>query len=173
MDIPLHLQHRPTSSGLVVPVATPRTVDGRYLFGLLEDHRQRTLLIERRCQICGRPHGDRLILFARPVDLRQRCTSEPGLCPPCAAYSSRACPMLAGRLHQYRDRPRTDEPETPDSPDTARRRGHAADAWYAVWLDDYQVTPHPARPEVLAASWRHHPPRAIRPIFHSDPWSNV
>ena len=33
--IPLSLQHLPTVGGLVVPWITPRTADGRYLFGVV------------------------------------------------------------------------------------------------------------------------------------------
>ncbi|BCY08944.1 hypothetical protein [Actinoplanes sp. L3-i22] len=152
MDIPVHLRHRPTSNGLVVPIATPRTPEGRFRFGLLADEHQRALLVEHRCQICGSPLGNRLILFARPADLRLACTSEPALCPPCAAYSTRACPMLAGRMARYRDRPSDDLRQRP------------ADDWFAVWLADYRVVVHPARPQVLAASWLDHEPLTIRPI---------
>lgn len=164
MDIPAHLHHRPTSSGLVVPIATPRTADGQYLFGLLEGGRHWALLLGRRCQICGHRLGDRLILFARPADLLLSCTSEPAVCPPCAAYSTRVCPMLSGRMPHYRAQPRAAEAGLPASDDTALRRGRPADTWHAVWLDDYDVVPHPARSAVLAASWQQHTPLAIRPV---------
>ncbi|KUL25833.1 hypothetical protein [Actinoplanes awajinensis] len=168
MDIPVHLRHRPTSSGLVVPIATPRTTDGQYLFGLLEDRRQRLLLLDHRCQVCGNLLGERLVVFARPADLLLCCTSEPALCPPCAAYSRSACPMLAGRLDHYRTRPRTAEIGLGAGTDSPLRRGAPAETWHTVWLTGYEVVPHPARPDVLAASWLHHPPLTVRPI-HSAP----
>lgn len=32
--VPVHLAHLPTVAGLVVPYVTPRTSDGRFLFGV-------------------------------------------------------------------------------------------------------------------------------------------
>ncbi|WP_328469101.1 hypothetical protein OHA21_00885 [Actinoplanes sp. NBC_00393] len=163
-DIPVHLRRRPTSAGLVVPVATPRTADGQPLFGLLENFRQRHLLTRRLCQICGQPLGERLIVFARPADLLLHCTSEPALCPPCAAYSIRACPMLSGRLEHYRRQTRSGVAGIAADTGSELRADAPADAWCAVWLRDYDVVTHPVRDQVLAASWLRHPPLTIRPI---------
>ncbi|MEU4427688.1 hypothetical protein AB0F81_44290 [Actinoplanes sp. NPDC024001] len=163
-DIPAHLRHRPTSGGLVVPVPTPRGADGTRQFGLLARHWQQHLLRHRLCQICGRRLTGRLILFARPADLQLRCTSEPAVCPPCAAYSMRACPMLSGRLEHYRRRARTGVAGVPAGTGGALRAGAPAEAWYAVWLGGYDVAAHPVRGDVLAACWWRHPPLRIRPV---------
>ncbi|MET8149118.1 hypothetical protein ACIBSW_39690 [Actinoplanes sp. NPDC049668] len=163
-DIPVHLRQRPTSSGLVVPVPTPRTADGQYLFGLIERGQQQRLLHGRLCQICGQPLDGRLILFARPADLQLCGTSEPALCPPCAAYSSRACPMLSGRLAEYRRRPRTAFAGISADTGGHLRAGTHADPWFAVWVRGYDVVAHPIRGQVLAASWLRHPPLIIRPV---------
>src|SRR5439155_17259343 len=84
------------------PFISPRTRDGRYLFGGVDPLRQWQCLTGRRCSVCGRPlveqPGDRLILLMRLSDLPHRRTGEPGLDPVCAAYTQAACPMIAGRL---------------------------------------------------------------------------
>jgi len=59
------------------PWITPRTGDGRFLFGVLDADRQRTCLTHRRCQICGKGLGRTLVLLARQSDLPRRCTAEP------------------------------------------------------------------------------------------------
>lgn len=43
--IPLSLQHLPTVGGLVVPWITPRTADGRYIFGSVDRDRMGHALI--------------------------------------------------------------------------------------------------------------------------------
>ncbi|MBE1467464.1 hypothetical protein H4W33_006476 [Kibdelosporangium phytohabitans] len=53
--IPLSLQHLPTVGGLVVPWITPRTADGRYLFGSVDHDRMGRALVDRWCGVCGRP----------------------------------------------------------------------------------------------------------------------
>lgn len=79
---------------VAVPWITPRTDDGRYLFGALDPVRQGQCLAQRRCQVCGRGLGRRLILLLRLVDLPRQRTSEPALEPVCAAYTQTACPMV-------------------------------------------------------------------------------
>jgi hypothetical protein len=96
--VPAWLAHRPTIGGLVVPFITPRTDDGRHLFGGVDPHRQRRCLTGRLCGVCGRAlveqPGDRLILLMRLSDLPHQRTSEPALDPVCAAYTQTACPMV-------------------------------------------------------------------------------
>jgi len=89
--IPLALAHLPVVAGLAVPWFSPRTGDGRFLFGVLDADRQRTCLTHRRCQICGKGLGRTLVLLARQSDLPRRCTAEPPAHPWSAAYTARAC----------------------------------------------------------------------------------
>jgi hypothetical protein len=77
--IPLALAHLPVVAGLAVPWITPRTLDGRYLFGVIETGRQAQCLHERRCQVCGRPLTRLSVLLARGSDLPRRRISEPAL----------------------------------------------------------------------------------------------
>jgi hypothetical protein len=93
-DVPVHLAGRPLSGGLVVPWIAPATPAGVPRFGKISDLSQYVCLSQGRRQVCGQPLPDRTALFARPSDLYHQCTAEPATCPPCAAYSARACPML-------------------------------------------------------------------------------
>jgi hypothetical protein len=162
--VPVHLQHRPTSGGLVVPAITPRTTRGRYLFGTFTDLAQYRLLSQYRCQICARPLPRTAVLFARPCDLLLRCTPEPATCPPCAAYSSRACPMISGQLRQYRASRHPALAGVPVPDDELARRGAPAERWYAVWVRHYDVINHPVKAGTWAASWRTGPPPRVRPV---------
>jgi len=49
-----------------------------------------------------------------PRQILSRKFDEPPLCPPCALYVSRACPVVSGRVEVYPDRPKV----------SAGRRGH-------------------------------------------------
>jgi hypothetical protein len=161
-DIPRHLAGSRCVGGLVVPQVTPVSRTGVPLFGKISDLAQYRFLHGRRCQVCGQRFGDRAVLFARHSDFAYQCTAEPGVCPPCAVYSARACPMLAGR----RDRHRTGEHPAlagiPVSNDQLLRMGAPAEDWYAVWVFAYDVVAHPAQSHTIAASWRRIPPLRIR-----------
>lgn len=167
-DIPTHLSNRPQSGGLVVPWITATTTGGQYLLGIITDLAQYQCLTEHRCQVCARRLPDRAVLFARQSDLDVACTPEPATCPPCSAYSIRACPMLRGQMSHYRA---SEHPALAGNPPTAEqllRRGAPAEPWYAVWTRGYDVITHPARPDTLAASWRRIPPLRIRPLPVTD-----
>ncbi|EXG81980.1 hypothetical protein [Cryptosporangium arvum] len=163
-DIPAHLVGCPRSGGLVVPWVTPSTREGIALFGQLTDLAVAVCLLEECCQICGNRLLDRAVLFARESDLRLQCTPEPPVCPPCAAYSIRACPMLAGSQTHYRATTHPALAGTPPTTGALLRQGASAEPWHAVWVRIYDVINHPILPETLAASWRRIPPLRIRPV---------
>jgi hypothetical protein len=163
-DIPVHLVDRPRSGGLVVPWITPVTRTGLYLFGKVTDLSQYRCLSRNRCQVCGHPLPERAVLFARESDLDYQCTAEAATCPPCAAYSAGACPMLAGRRSRYRASEHPALAGIPLTADQLLRQAAPAEAWYAVWVRHYDVVTHPALPGTLAASWRRIPPLRIRPL---------
>ncbi|MET7426646.1 hypothetical protein [Dactylosporangium sp. NPDC005555] len=162
--VPAHLSDRPLSGGLVVPWITPATTGGVYLFGNLAATSQHRCLHERRCQICGRALPGEAVLFARTSDLRTRCTSEPASCPPCAAYSAGACPMLSGARSTYRTSTHPALAGVPADPQRRLRQGAPAERWYAVHVQQYDVIPHPSRPDNLAASWQRIPPVRIEAV---------
>jgi len=92
--IPLWLSHLPVVGGLAVPWITPRTEDGRYLFGGLHPLRLRQAITEYLCSVCGRALDRPMVLLMRLADLPRQCVSEPALHPVCAAYTQAACPMV-------------------------------------------------------------------------------
>lgn len=63
-------------------------------------HRSRAerAITGRLCQVCGQPLRHPLVLLGGPGELRTLVFSEPPLHPECAVYTSRACPMVAGRM---------------------------------------------------------------------------
>src|SRR5947208_573753 len=96
--VPAHLAGRPTVGGLVVPAITPRTLDGRYLFGKLGDLTQQRCLRGYRCGVCATALPDKAVFFARPTDLFWQCTSEPAVylfisTRPATAHRA-ACPAV-------------------------------------------------------------------------------
>jgi hypothetical protein len=158
-----HLAGRPHAGGLVVPWITPH-LNGQYLFGTLTDLTQRHCLRQYRCQVCGQRLPERAVLFARTSDLDWMCTPEPATCPPCAWYSTRACPMLSGRIRQYRASQHPAVAGIPLPGSEALRLGASAESWYAVWVAWFDIIDHPAKPDTLAASWKRIPPLRIRPV---------
>lgn len=159
--IPQWLADRPTVGGLVVPWITPRTTDGRYLLGTIEESLVAAAFQDRLCGVCGKPLADRLVLLMRLADLRLRTSHEPALHPQCAAYTIAACPMVNGRMRRYRTTPhRLDDLMAPGR-DANERLGKPAEPWFAVWLGEYRVVD--AR-GFLAATYSDGEPLRIRPI---------
>ncbi|TDD41390.1 hypothetical protein E1288_32970 [Saccharopolyspora elongata] len=159
--IPAWLAHLPTVGGLVVPWITPRTADGRYLFGSVDRTRMRDALRRGWCGVCGQQLGDRLVLLMRLSNLPRQCTNEPALHPQCAAYTVTTCPMVGGRLTHYRATlPQLDSTMMP-APDATARHGAPAEPWFAVWLTTYQVVTNHGH---LMASYADNRPLRIKPI---------
>jgi hypothetical protein len=163
--IPRALADQPLLGGLVVPWISARA-GGRFLLGAIDADRTRRALLERRCGVCGRPLGDRLVLLARESDLRRQRVSEPALHPVCAAYTMDACPMIAGRLEHYRSSPVPLAPGMVRAPDSALRTGADAEAWYAVWLRRYTIVVDHGG---LAASYAGDTPLRIRLVGRRPP----
>lgn len=159
--IPRWLSHLPTAGGLVVPWVTPRTADGRHLFGAVDADLVKQALLHRWCGVCGRPLDDRLVLLMRLSDLPRQCTPEPALHAQCSAYTTVACPMVAGRLEHYRSTPVRVDTTMVSSPDAAIRQGKPAEPWFAVWLRAYRVVIDHGN---FAASYAGTRPLRIRPI---------
>ena len=159
--VPVWLAHVPTRGGLAIAWVTPRTADGRYLFGAVDADLVRHAILHRWCGVCGKPLADRLVLLMRLSDLGRQCSHEPALHPVCAAYSTTACPMVNGTLTRHRSSPhRLDHTMLP-APDAAARQGSPVEPWFAVWLTSYRVVVDHGAP---AASYAGSRPLRIRPI---------
>lgn len=136
---------------------------GLPVWGAIDPERHVLVLGLRLCQVCGeelgRGHGpgQQVVVFVRPQDWVRGVGPEAGLHPECAAYSTRGCPMLAGRMPTYRSNaiaaritpcedPECDCPQwiqPGPSSEEATRAGHPADAWYSILIDanDYRIVP--------------------------------
>jgi len=100
--IPVSLARLPTIGGPVVPWIPPQ-MDGRYLFGAINQERTWRALRERRCGVSGGPLDEPVVLLMRLSDLPRKCTAEPALHPWYAAYTTIACRHVGcGRL-RFRD----------------------------------------------------------------------
>ncbi|GAA3012658.1 hypothetical protein GCM10010483_66890 [Actinokineospora diospyrosa] len=159
--IPEPLRQLPTVGGLVVPWVTPRTADGRFLFGSVDRDRVDQALHGRLCGVCGLPLEHRAVLMMRMSDVARQCSSEPALHRWCAAYTIQACPMINGRLNHYRSTAPRLDPNMVSAPDAAARHGAAAEPWFAVWIAGYRVITDHGN---LAASYAGTTPLRLRPI---------
>lgn len=154
LSIPQRLANRPTQGGLVVPWISVQLGDQGFDLGNMHTSRVNTCFYQKRCQICGdRIHG-RIVFFLTDSALTDMHAGEPPLHPECAAYSARACPMLAGRMRHYRtslsraygpagaycDKPGCDCAGWQPSPDASSKAGQPAERWNAVWCADYTLT---------------------------------
>lgn len=150
--IPLRLADRPTVGGLVIPWISVQHADGSAHLGAVHGSRVDTCLNGRCCQTCGEHLGARVVLFARPADFARGYVAEPALHPECAAYSAKACPMVAGTMTHYRknapkvagrpcDKPGCGCAGWVDTDGQDARAGADAEPWFAVWirLADYRT----------------------------------
>ncbi|MRH91561.1 hypothetical protein GFY24_29675 [Nocardia sp. SYP-A9097] len=157
-----HLHNAPTAQGLTIPYLTLCHRGRRSpVWGAIDPERYAVVLGLRLCQVCGEAlgkgegPGNQVVVFIRPQDWLRGIGPEPGLHPSCAAYSTRGCPMLAGRMPTYRSNAVAaritpcDDPgcechqwTMPDPESTeAQRAGKPADPWYSALIDarDYEI----------------------------------
>ncbi len=148
--IPAHLARFPTVGGLVVPFITLQHRNGKAALGLVDARRMELCLHERRCSVCGSVIVGRMVFLMRQVDLQRKCSNEPALCPPFAAYTQQACPMIAGRMAHYQRSLSSFPARTCGDPDcecalwappdaSSPRLGGTADQWYALWTLQYSL----------------------------------
>jgi hypothetical protein len=147
--IPLSCARRPVVGGLPAPFVNARLADGGVDFRTPHTARYEECLRRGLCQTCGGPLGPRAVIFGGPNQLRSRQFDEPPLCPPCAVYASRACPMVAGRAERYAASPPVSDGKrghacalesgcdcggwVPTDPSDRDRGGEPAHAFYALY----------------------------------------
>jgi hypothetical protein len=148
--IPASCAHRPVVGGLVAPFVNMRLADGGVDFRTPHTAAYEKCWLEERCQTCGEQLQDRVcVLFGGPNQVRRLHFDEPPLCPPCAVYASRACPMVAGRMDTYARHDRVSEGRrgktcsTPgcdcggavsSDPSAPDHKGDPAHPWYACYV---------------------------------------
>lgn len=158
--IPASLADRPVRGGIAQPWVNVELADGGVDFRSTHHTRYEAAWSRCLCQSCGQPTGDRAVLVCGPRQILNRKYDEPPVCPPCALYTSKACPMVAGRTEVYPDRPKIsaghrgakctdpgcncDGWVITDPEHSADQGGQRALPWYACWIrpGDYTVTAH-------------------------------
>ncbi|MEU1527105.1 hypothetical protein ABZ413_33445 [Nocardia rhamnosiphila] len=187
-DVPERLASAPIAQGMVVPYITVahrnRT---RPVWGQLDPARLLTALVDRLCQICGQPLEDPVVLYLRPADYLRGIAAEPAAHHACGDYSTRVCPMLAGRTHRYnrvtRDQfTRCDDPicgcrswvRSEPVPKHTPREGQPAEAWYRVeiGLADYRIVTDPGndhQPAIVGIDLRDLRFRSIHQVRDAAP----
>ena len=148
--IPLSLAGRPVAGGLALPWVNVHLAGGGVDFRTAHHARYEKCWTECRCQSCGNPTGDPGVLVCGPRQILTRKFDEPPVCPPCAMYVGKACPMVSGRTEIYPERPRVVEghrggkcPDPgcecggwreSDPEHSADQGGQKALPWYACWF---------------------------------------
>jgi len=101
--IPATLEHRPTVGGLVAPWVNVALADGGVDFRTTHHSKWQRCWVEGLCQTCGEPLTRRpVVLLGGPNQIQPGgYFAERPLHPECAAYATRACPMVAGRRTHY------------------------------------------------------------------------
>lgn len=157
--IPASCAHRPTVGGLVAPYVNIRLADGGVDFRSPHQKKFGECFTKGLCQTCGNPTGRMAVLFGGPNQIVSGRFDEPPLCPPCAQYASKACPMVAGRQTHYAARARLAEGVrghvcategcdcgglVPSDPNFTDHGGDPAHTWYAAFIrrGTYTVTVH-------------------------------
>lgn len=166
--IPATCEARPTVGGLVAPYVNVTLADGGVDFRSQHDTKTQESFRNRLCQICAQPLTHPIVFLGGPEQLEKLQFDEPPLHPECAVYTSRACPMVAGRLTHYAARtPLADgyrgaqcfDPScdcggwvpTPGTSATTRDGAPAHD-WYAVYASDYACAVTRDNPNRVAAA---------------------
>lgn len=160
--IPASLAHRPVRGGLAIPFVNVELADG--IADFRSTHRKRTEYCWRNCacQSCGNPASPNAVLVCGPRQILSGHYDEAPACPPCALYASRACPVVAGRVVTYPDRPKVSDGHRGrkcgkpgcecagwlniDPEHSADMGGQPVLPWYAAWIRPhaYTLTGHKA-----------------------------
>lgn len=179
--IPAYLAQFPTVGGLVIPFITLQHRNGKAALGLVDASRVELCLREKRCSVCGSVIAGRMVFLMRPVDLGRKCSNEPALCPPCAAYTQAACPMITGHMARYQASVSPFATRTCGDPScrcvlwappdaTTARLGAAAEPWFALWTLQYELIRDDAdRPAASFAGLKVLRIREIRPQPDAEP----
>src|SRR5947208_4982689 len=103
VPVPARCARRPTvGDGLVVPYISVAAGDGRFLLGNVHNAKAVECIVGKLCQVCGEDLTRPAVILAPDSALAKRFTGEPALHPECARYSERVCPMVAGRMLNFR-----------------------------------------------------------------------
>lgn len=154
--VPARCADRPTVGGLVHPYVNVTLAGGGVDFRAQHHTRAVECVSNNLCQVCAQPLVHPIVLLGTDRALAELVFGEPPLHPECAVYTSRACPMVAGRRTHYASGPSVSERERgracflpgcdcggwvahPGS----RQAGAPAQPWFAVYVTDYAIATRP------------------------------
>ena len=103
--IPKRLASRPLFHDLPIPFITKLNADGTPHFSQNEPDRILEVIRGQLCGMCGQPIGKRVSFIGSPEELAARLFIEPHQHPPCARYTSTACPYLRNPDYLVKHRP--------------------------------------------------------------------
>lgn len=147
--IPATCANRPTIGGLVRPWINVELADGGIDFRAQHRRRAELAITRQLCQVCGTRLRRPIVLLGGPQQLRRLMFGEPPLHPECAAYTSHACPMVAGRMTDVPHRPSLSEgPRGATCPlegcgcggwvsGESHTKGREPHPWFAVYAAGY------------------------------------
>lgn len=146
--IPQRCIDRPVLGGLVVPYIS-LVAEGRTHLGGTHGIRVAECVANYLCQIDGQPLGDPPYLFlATQTMIDEGFSGEPALHPECAAYSVKACPMVAGRMLAYSKHPHDPSGKPCNlagcdcggwTSSQGANAGKSAEPWFRVWVRTYAI----------------------------------
>jgi hypothetical protein len=106
----MRLASRPTVGGLVRPWVNVVLADGGTDFRQTHGSNWRNAWLNRLCQVDGQKLTTPMVFLGGPNQVAEGgFFDEPPLHPECAAYASKACPMISGRMSHYRGTPSATE----------------------------------------------------------------
>jgi len=172
LAVPARCAHRPLVGGRVVPHVSVTLADCRPVFGAVPRSKALRCITDGLCQICGQKLGRPVVVLATAVQVEERYTAEAALHPECAAYSAKACPVVAGERTGLRapDRHIEQSCNVADcgcagwvDTEGGGVRGRPVGPWFAVWLDTYEIGVD-EHGQVQGLAWRRFEPRRVRPV---------
>jgi len=114
-------------------------VDGKPEFRVFDPIKWLAAVQQKRCWVCGKHTGRKLVFVLGPMCGINRTTSEPGCHEQCARWSARNCPFLTLRMQRRR------ENDMPESACEAAGRAIKRNPGVALlWFcEKFQVFPDP------------------------------
>lgn len=96
--IPKRLKLRPQWRGLPIPYVALIRDDGTPDFRVTDEHKRRSVIQNRWCQLCGNPLGKWMFFTGGTKAAKHNAYFEPGCHLDCLIYAMQVCPFIVGRM---------------------------------------------------------------------------
>ncbi|MGB8520806.1 MAG: hypothetical protein WCD38_11655 [Candidatus Tumulicola sp.] len=132
--LPAYMRDLPVDDrGYVVPWFVAY-VDGKPEFRAMDNEKWISAVKNKRCWVCGKHTGRKLVFVLGPMCGINRTTSEPPCHEQCARWSARNCPFLTLRMQRRRENDMPEHVESAGCP--IRRNPGVVLLWFC---ERYQV----------------------------------